>query len=180
MFASIGVDRGTTNVTVFDDGLALLNGGVIVGPDDSGDTGAVLPKGSVNPGETLGEPGIAKSVPADASDPFGTLRAVRVLAPVDGYVLAIGSASFDFDNSALGDLTLQSSTGLQFSNAASLFLTPGLNADIPITVHGLFPVEANQQIDIYLQSSSSSPVSNALLDAMFFPTDYSAPGTTAP
>jgi hypothetical protein len=178
--ASIGVDRGTTNVTVFDDGLALLNGGIIVGPDDSGDTGAVLPKDSVNPGEMLGEPGIAKSVPADASDPFGTLRAVRVLAPVDGYVLAIGSASFDFDDSALGDLTLQSSTGLQFSNAASVFLAPGSNSDIPITVHGLFPIEANQQIDIYLRFNSTDLPSNVLLNAMFFPTDYSAPGPLAP
>ncbi|MEM7756232.1 MAG: hypothetical protein AAF297_11415 [Planctomycetota bacterium] len=183
MVASIAVERGATQVTVFDDGLALLNGGLIVGPDDSGDAGVVLPKGSVNPSETLGEPGVIQSVPADPADPAQTLRVARVLAPVDGYVMAIGSAQATLPGFNGGELSLTSSAGVQYSQVAQSGLGTILgqgtqSVQIPVTVHGVFPISANEQVDIYLRGGTV--FSNPLLNAMFFPTSYAAPSPVTP
>lgn len=181
--ARIDVDRGASQVTVFDNGLALLNGGMVVGPDDSGDTGVVLPKSSVNPGEMLGEPGLIEGETPLAADPSDAVRTARVLAPVDGYVLAIGTGGVSLGNSSVRTVGLSSSLvgGPVFQQSANSNVdefTP-FSVTVPIMVQGVFPIEAGQQIDIYLTVPSGG-LSDARLNAMFFPTSYQAANPVGP
>ncbi len=174
MNVDVQIDRGPRQMIVFESGLASIANGLVVGPSDSGDLGVKLPRGSVNPTEMLGEPGLIRSVAPDlAFDPNQTMRVARVMPPTDGFVLAIATAQISGPIAGVYTVTLSSSQNpLTFSQSISV---AGGGGDIPLTLQGVFPVTANEQIDIYFRKDSfSSPITPLGLNAIFLPSLYEA------
>ncbi|MFG0305415.1 MAG: hypothetical protein ACF8Q5_04290 [Phycisphaerales bacterium JB040] len=177
--AGVVVERGFAQVTVFDNGLAFLNGGLIVGPDDGGDASVVLPKGSVNPGEITGMPGVVVGVAALPADPANVELVARVLPPADGYVHAIGIGTFNANGGDdSGSLLIDSSNGGAVSVPFNSDLDINRNVSAGMTVQQVFEVQAGQQIDIYL--SAPGNVTTQSLVATFYPVSYRALSPVGP
>ncbi len=154
----------------------------------TGNASAVLPDEAINRDEILDEPGVATNSDSQAmilSGGVQTLLSRSLVAPADGYVFAIGTASthvfhvdpvVDTANFGVSDTpgVFPSNQDVALSRGSG---TPTGDYNLPITVHGLFEVDAGVHTFYFLGQYLAGTwpgVSNRQLTLIYVPTQYGA------
>lgn len=150
---------------------------------ETGDDAAVLPTGSVNALENLDEPGVASN--KDASFIYSGVSQTFVLrsisCPAPGYVLAIGSGTFEFSHvngvTSTGEMFVSDTAGTS-TNQPQVHFQISINGvsgaySIPMSPQGIFEVPAGVST-FYLRGSSNTlgQVTNTRLSLVYIPTAY--------
>jgi len=143
----------------------------------SGDGAVTVPTDSINPAETLGEPGVASDVnDASAALPVGltfTLASRTINCPTDGYVIAIGTVEL-IETNAFDAIVL---LGIMASDAdlpADQDYPEKVDFVATATVHRILTVSAGAHT-VYFQAQaldSDMSASQRKLALMFVPTAY--------
>ena len=174
---------GTQNVKVS----ILGNSDIVFNSNATGDDAVLLPGSSVSAPEILDEPGVANarsytSSPLSMnSTGYYTLAMRTMVAPTDGYVIAIGSCftsighnagTNDYITFGVSDLTYFGGNPIVEVEVPSGAGTG--NYRIPATVTGVFSVTAGSHTFRFLGylSSGTCNVFDANITLMFIPTTY--------
>lgn len=139
-----------------------------------GDDAVILPEGSVNPLEITGEAGIVPSGPPT------TLTSRTVVAPADGYFLAlVGGTVAVTSSSNTSDMVIGlSKAGGAGPNDYEISLRGNGGSDrvvVPLFLHGTYPVTAGETIEVTLTRSGAGFLQGpeeVQFTLLFFPTDY--------
>lgn len=164
----------------------------------NGDSSVMLDADAINASEMLNEPGIAfraSSGGATLTPNSGTIDIIdqrTINCPTSGYVLVIASAEADINHinfsSTFANFGVSNSSGsLPGGQDVELLLgntLPGGSYDFPITVHGVFSVNAGNNTFYFLGDQNSPTgtfdMNDVSLSCLFVPTAYgtiSAPAT---
>lgn len=157
--------------------------------DQSGDASVLLPVNGIGNSELLDEPGVASNIGSGfiLGGSVEVLLFRSIVCPISGYVLVLGTceASFSHTNGTT------SNARFGVSNANNSFpsnqdvelrvssLAPSAAYNFPVTVHGLFQVNAGTNTLYFLAQELNGDFSvfDSQLSLIFFPTAY---GTVTP
>ncbi|HKX83933.1 MAG TPA: hypothetical protein VJL58_06925, partial [Pyrinomonadaceae bacterium] len=162
-----------------------------IGPTGGGDTSVRFPTDAINSSEILDEAGVTSSTvtpPVTITTSITVLASRSVAAPADGFVLVI--ATGELRGNQQGGLSSSSAFGVSNSNTAfsgeplnySLFGGASNSIDIPVTVHGLFPVGAGNNTFYFLGRKNHGldfQVARMRLTLLFVPTSYTVQSLTS-
>ncbi|MEL6796362.1 MAG: hypothetical protein AAFO89_06005, partial [Planctomycetota bacterium] len=159
-------------------------------PGDAGDAAVELPQNSISALEMLNEPGVANSVRTSTATVGGSQSIIvdrQINCPTNGFVLAIATAeatvdhTFLFQSSMIIGITEDDDRALNGARDISVDI-PGAAAGgiyrMPVTVHGLYPVEQGSNgFALEAQGNASFQLRDINLTLLFVPTSY---GNTDP
>lgn len=157
--------------------------------DQSGNASVLLPANAIGNSELLDEPGIASSIGSGfiLSGSVEILLSRSIVCPISGYVLVLGTCEAAFSHT--NGITSNALFGV--SNVNNSFpsnqdvelrvssLAPSAAYNFPVTVHGLFQVNAGTNTLYFLAQELNGDFSvfDSQLTLIFFPTAY---GTVTP
>ncbi len=159
--------------------------------DLTGTSAAVFPAGAIDSSEIKDEPGVASAIVTVATITLDgtvqTLLSRTINAPAAGYVLAIGTAQVNVThiNPTTSQVTFgvsDVSTSFPANQDVLLTLPPDLPSggyNQPVTVHGLFSVNAGNNTFYFLadEATGAVTVNDIQFTLLYFPTSY---GTVEP
>ena len=164
----------------------------------SGDEAVVLPADAISPAETLAEAGVGyatRTTSFSLDNDFDDSLKRTIVAPADGFVLAIASLYAETDFRDIGQsqiITLGVSTECGFSDAPPVALRTDFKIDfgilkgvtrLPFSFQGLFEVTGGP-VEVCIMGRISNTVANTalrnqVLTLLFIPTAYGTVSTNS-
>ena len=161
---------------------------ILINTDQTGNSSVYLPNNAISKNEIIDEPGVGSYINETGdtlhSQFVTTDLGSRVMfTPSDGYVLVITTAEASIyhlsgDNEIVSLGISDNCTSLYESTKINLQLASGIqsgNYSIPVTVHGLFPVDSGSTTFCFMAeliSPSSITIENISMSLLFVPTAY--------
>ncbi len=180
-FVVDGNSSGTNNPRMMMNGTSSL----MFDMNSTGDGSAVLPVDAISSSEMLDEPGIASwGTPygSELTSSFLPWRSQAIVAPADGYVLAIGSVNVSpwhvtgTETSIILGISLDQFS-LPFVQYVWVTIPAGASTgdyDIPAVVSGVFPVSAGSYWFhiVAREASGQGMIYNTNFSLLYVPTAY--------
>lgn len=162
---------------------------IVLSLDSTGDSTVRFPNNAINALETKDEAGIASNVStpeftlSTSASTIDNIASATIACPTDGFVLAIATAEASFGHS--GGQRTNAEFGISDtpntrsgSQDIELRIDSGQASgqyDFPVTVHGVFPVNAGSRTFYFVgdrNSGGTVSVLDSTLSLIFVPTSY--------